>query len=121
MAQALDKRVSEIHQDEKPFNLLLIDLDNFKPVNDTFGHKAGDELLISVAQRLQLLLGPNDIAARLGGDEFAILQHVSDNAIKEAIGWRSGYSCAEHPVYLEHAYFFHQLQYRYHHRAVSGQ
>ena len=82
--QALDKRVSEIHQDEKPFNLLLIDLDNFKPVNDTFGHKAGDELLISVAQRLQLLLGPNDIAARLGGDEFAILQHVSDNAIKEA-------------------------------------
>lgn len=62
----------------------MIDLDNFKPVNDTFGHKAGDELLISVAQRLQLLLGPNDIAARLGGDEFAILQHVSDNAIREA-------------------------------------
>lgn len=53
-------------------------------MNDTFGHKAGDELLISVAQRLQLLLGPNDIVARLGGDEFAILQHVDDNAIKEA-------------------------------------
>lgn len=81
---ALDKRVSELHQEDRAFNLLLIDLDNFKPVNDTFGHKAGDELLISVAQRLQLLLGPNDIVARLGGDEFAILQHVDDNAIKEA-------------------------------------
>ena len=80
----LEKRVSEIHQEEKPFNLLLIDLDNFKPVNDTFGHKAGDEVLISVAQRLQLLLGPNDMAARLGGDEFAILQQVSENAVKEA-------------------------------------
>lgn len=81
---ALDKRVSEVHLDNKQFNLLLIDLDNFKPVNDTFGHKAGDEVLIGVAQRLQLLLGPNDMAARLGGDEFAILQHVSDSAVKEA-------------------------------------
>ncbi|QMF21135.1 EAL domain-containing protein [Citrobacter freundii] len=81
---ALDKRVSEVQQAEKPFNLLLIDLDNFKPVNDTFGHKAGDEVLINVAQRLQLLLGPNDMVARLGGDEFAILQQVSDNAVKEA-------------------------------------
>jgi len=81
---ALDKRVSEIHQEGKQFNLLLIDLDNFKPVNDTFGHKAGDEVLVSVAQRLQLLLGPDDMAARLGGDEFAILQQVSDNAVKEA-------------------------------------
>jgi len=51
----------------------LIDLDKFKAVNDTFGHGAGDELLVAVADRIRALLGPNDTLARLGGDEFALL------------------------------------------------
>ncbi|WP_181703295.1 putative bifunctional diguanylate cyclase/phosphodiesterase [Chthonobacter albigriseus] len=53
--------------------VLLIDLDRFKPVNDTYGHAAGDQVLCEVSRRLLRLAGPDDMVARLGGDEFAIL------------------------------------------------
>ena len=56
------------------FSVLMLDLDWFKQVNDTFGHPAGDELLRQVAARLKAALRNNDILARLGGDEFAIIQ-----------------------------------------------
>ncbi|GAA0498682.1 GGDEF domain-containing protein [Deinococcus depolymerans] len=53
--------------------ILMIDLDGFKPVNDTFGHAAGDLVLREVSARLRVLAGPSFVPARLGGDEFALV------------------------------------------------
>lgn len=71
--QALDNFQQQ--PSNQPHLLLFIDLDGFKPINDTLGHEAGDEALIKVAQRINKLLGKNDFAARLGGDEFVLLLH----------------------------------------------
>jgi diguanylate cyclase (GGDEF)-like protein len=60
--------------------VLLIDLDRFKPVNDLYGHAAGNAVLCAVAERLQRLLPPGGVAARLGGDEFAMLVPVEQGS-----------------------------------------
>lgn len=55
------------------FALLFIDADNFKAVNDGFGHAAGDAVLVALSQRIKALLHPGDFAARIGGDEFVMI------------------------------------------------
>jgi len=64
----------------------LIDLDGFKPINDTFGHETGDRLLVEVSQRLKAVVPETGTVARLGGDEFALLFPCHDRAEAQAVG-----------------------------------
>ncbi|TAL13734.1 MAG: EAL domain-containing protein [Aquabacterium sp.] len=69
-------------QQPRPCSLMLLDLDNFKMVNDTLGHEVGDEVLRLVARRLRERIQPGDLLARLGGDEFALLSwETTDPAV----------------------------------------
>lgn len=72
----------------KGFNLLLLDLDRFKLVNDTYGHPVGDKLLQAVAERLRKNLRKDDFVARLGGDEFAIFQRDRGSDAASALAGR---------------------------------
>lgn len=84
LQKALNGLLEEVEVGNKIINVMLLDLDRFKPVNDTYGHAVGDQVLISTCKRVSTLLGPDDVFARLGGDEFALIQVVALNAEKEA-------------------------------------
>lgn len=82
---ALESFLRQARSQERGLALLYIDLDGFKPVNDQFGHAAGDQLLKHVAVRLRGCLREGDLVARLGGDEFTIVLLVPEgNALERA-------------------------------------
>ncbi len=70
---ALERAVSKAQRHNKKLAVLFIDLDRFKPINDQFGHEAGDYLLRTIAERFRACLREADTLARLGGDEFVVL------------------------------------------------
>jgi diguanylate cyclase (GGDEF)-like protein len=76
---------------QKRLALFYLDLDNFKDINDSLGHKAGDEILCSVAEALRSVLDKNDQVARLGGDEFIlIIEHLESEQQAEEYAIKIG-------------------------------
>ena len=71
--EQLTQTIASMRHDHKPFALCIMDLDHFKEINDTLGHRVGDLLLVQVAERLRTRLRESDLLARMGGDEFAML------------------------------------------------
>jgi diguanylate cyclase (GGDEF)-like protein len=72
----VEHALKRLKRESAAFNILTLDLDHFKDVNDTLGHTAGDELVKQVAARLIFCLRDDELVARIGGDEFAIVQFV---------------------------------------------
>ena len=69
----LNYRASRFHSKGDHYGLMVIDVDHFKRINDTFGHASGDQVLVSIGDALKQCVRPEDFVARLGGDEFAIV------------------------------------------------
>ena len=83
------------------FAVMYLDLDHFKAINDNFGHRVGDEVLVHVARRLRTLLRESDTIARFGGDEFVILQPVVDAATDAADLARKVLVALEQPIVVD--------------------
>lgn len=81
----LDQAVSRAGRNGKSFALMFVDLDKFKPVNDSFGHRVGDMLLKAVAGRLEGCVRKDDTVARTGGDEFVVVLHQIGHADEAAM------------------------------------
>ncbi len=99
----LENLVSKSNQDVKPLSLMILDMDHFKMVNDTYGHDVGDQVLVELAKRITNGIRTSDLAARVGGEEFVI---VMPNASLEAamvVAERIRKSIEEKPFLITHS------------------
>ena len=97
----MDEQIEAAHRSAGIFGLLYVDLDEFKQVNDVYGHHIGDRYLQETARRMKHQLRPGDMLARLGGDEFAALApHVRSRAEVEEIAHRLE-RCFDEPFQLQ--------------------
>src|ERR1700722_15590111 len=83
LKRRLERALGDIETSDQHVTLLMLDLDGFKEVNDTFGHSAGDQVLVQVARRVVSSVRDVDLVARLGGDEFAVV--LADSPADQAI------------------------------------
>ncbi len=96
LAQRLDHAAMRALRSGKKLAVLFVDMDRFKEVNDTMGHKMGDLLLMAIADRLTLIVRPGDTLARMAGDEFVILcEDLEDASVADHLAARVGNSLAE--------------------------
>lgn len=96
----LDQGLKRVRRSKKWLALLFLDLDQFKRINDTLGHDAGDDLLCIVAQRLRACVREEDIVSRLGGDEFTILLVDIAQAEDASIVARKIHQALQDPIEL---------------------
>ncbi len=83
MEQAFEREVSRARRRNSPLCIAVLDIDNFKQLNDTLGHQAGDDALVHLATVIKETVRPNDVVARFGGEEFLII--LPDSEINDAL------------------------------------
>ncbi|GJM22814.1 MAG: hypothetical protein DHS20C15_27290 [Planctomycetota bacterium] len=98
MQQHLDRELARARRDSTPVVAVLIDLDDFKQVNDSLGHAAGDVVLCGAAQRMARCLRPGDILSRIGGDEFIALLPDTREAEGHHVAERLRLAVSDNPV-----------------------
>ncbi|MGE0800888.1 MAG: EAL domain-containing protein [Lautropia sp.] len=91
---------------KEPAGVLYVDLDRFKPINDTLGHQVGDQVLIEVARRFRESIGPNDVAGRIGGDEFIVLLDKENRKDRAEATCRRILAAIERPFILQNRAYF---------------
>lgn len=92
----LERELARCKREGQPLSLILIDIDHFKQINDTYGHQAGDEVLKHLASMLSAQARAADVVCRYGGEEFLLLlpQMPLKNARERAEEWRSGFEAS---------------------------
>ncbi len=105
MASQYPAMMARARRDRHIFAIFVVDVDHFKKINDSLGHKAGDHVLQNIAHRIRDAIRPDDLAVRLGGEEFAILASMKDPADAHVLAERIRQHVAEfligspaHPV-----------------------
>jgi diguanylate cyclase (GGDEF)-like protein len=78
--QKVDMLLRRIDTDQSTIAVLMLDLDNFKPINDQYGHEAGDKVLVELAKKLKKSVRNDDIVIRWGGDEFMVVTQQSSSS-----------------------------------------
>jgi diguanylate cyclase (GGDEF)-like protein len=83
----MESAIGRAQRQQSSIAMLVLDLDGFKPINDRYGHPAGDAVLLQVAQRMRSLVRPGDVVARLGGDEFVVVLEATSGAADPGSGF----------------------------------
>jgi diguanylate cyclase (GGDEF)-like protein len=96
--ELLAREIARAHRYERQLALIVIDLDDFKAVNDKVGHLAGDAVLAEVSERLRTVVRQADIACRVGGDEFAIVLPESSSSDAELLAGRIARAVGARPI-----------------------
>jgi diguanylate cyclase (GGDEF)-like protein len=96
--ETLSREVSRARRYRRPISLVLLDLDDFKAVNDRIGHLSGDEVLAEIGERIRAVVRTADIACRIGGEEFAVLLPESGLGDAEQLYERLASAVAASPV-----------------------
>ena len=101
LTETIERKLQEIKQQGGSFALISLDLDNFRHINDTLGHKIGDAVLVAIARRLSDSLTPQDMLVRVAGDQFVVMMpSASANEIIQHA--RQLLSTAAAPLQIEH-------------------